>query len=51
MNITKILKISVVGIGGDACGRGSLKASSQEFKNSNYRLNFILTTPYRRILR
>lgn len=51
MNITKILKISVVGIGGNACGSGSLKASSQEFKNSNYRLNFILTTPYRRISR
>lgn len=29
------------------CGTGSLKAIAQEFKDSNYRLNFILTTPFK----
>ncbi len=32
---------------GGGCGTGSLKAISQEFKDSNYRLNFILTTPFK----
>ena len=32
---------------GGGCGTGSLKAIAQEFKDSNYRLNFILTTPFK----
>ena len=32
---------------GGGCGTGSLKAISQELKDSNYRLNFILTTPFK----
>ena len=32
---------------GGGCGTGSLKAISQEFINSNYRLNFILITPFK----
>lgn len=32
---------------GGGCGTGSLKAIVQEFKDSNYRLNFILTTPFK----
>ena len=32
---------------GGGCGTGSLKAISQEFKDSTYRLNFILTTPFK----
>lgn len=32
---------------GGGCGTGSLKAISEELKNSNYRLNFILITPFK----
>lgn len=32
---------------GGGCGTGSLKAIAQEFKNTNYQLNFILTTPFK----
>lgn len=32
---------------GGGCGTGSLKAISQELKDSNYRLNFILITPFK----
>ena len=32
---------------GGGCGTCSLKAISQEFINSNYRLNFILITPFK----
>ncbi len=32
---------------GGGCGTGSLKAIAQEFKDYDYRLNFILTTPFK----
>ena len=32
---------------GGGCGTGSLKAISQEFKDSNYKFNFILTIPFK----
>lgn len=32
---------------GGGCGTGSLKAIAQEFKDFNYKLNFILTTPFK----
>ena len=32
---------------GGGCGTGSLKAIAQEFKDSNYKLNFILITPFK----
>lgn len=32
---------------GGSCGTDSLKAIIQEFKDTNYKLNFILTTPFK----
>ena len=45
--IEKNRKIYIFVTLGGGCGTGSLKAIAQEFKDSNYKLNFILTTPFK----
>ena len=45
--IEKNRKIYIFATLGGGCGTGSLKAIAQEFKDSNYKLNFILTIPFK----